>query len=252
LLTGHAKLATNDNNASLLSFIAASKNPEILKQWEKWTENFLKQHQNSPIALYLAGDAKARLGKIEEAIAYFDKAIALDGNFALAYNARGVLYALKEDRNKAYFDLLQATDKDRNLADAYVNLGTLAVLQESSINLGSGALDAFGKALAINPEFALAYNNRGSLYLGNNEVEKARSDFSQVQTFPLIADLFLQNQKLADARKPSDPRDSLDGQQAPGGIISNPGESSIDRGDWKVKTCFGLFYQVSIVRETTN
>jgi tetratricopeptide (TPR) repeat protein len=261
LLTGHAKLATNENNDSLLSFIAVSKDRETLQKWEKWTENFLKLHQDSSIAYYLAGDAKARLGKIDEAIADFTEAIALDPNFALAYNARGVLYALKQDWNNANNDLLAATELDSDLADAQANFGTIGVLKGAIISEGRAALDAFDRALEINPDFALAYNNRGSLYLGNNELEEAESDFGKAKnkakefSLSLIDDLATENQKIADATNLPDPHNLPSHRQQTrlGGIDTSGLENiHIDRGDWKVKTCFGLFYQVSIVRETSN
>lgn len=195
LLMGHACLATNRNNESILLFLSA-KEEENLSLWSKWTESLLRRHSKNPVALYLSADAKARIGRLEEANEAFTQALRIRNNFALALNARGVVRVLNNEWDEALIDFYQATTLAPELADAHANLGTYWVIKEVS---GTGAVDAFNHAIAINPNFALAYNGRGSLYFGSGEFEKAARDFNmafQLSPALLVAEV---NQGLTSA-----------------------------------------------------
>ncbi|WP_447963710.1 tetratricopeptide repeat protein [Nitrospira sp. Ecomares 2.1] len=180
LLVGHANLATNRNNESLVLFLSVKEERE-LQQWASWTNGFLQKNANSHVAQYLAADAKGRLGKFEEAIASFSKLLDTQSDFALARNARGVLYALQNQIDLALVDFYVTTKSNPNLADAFANLGTLAVVQEASISQGDEALKNFTRALELNPDFSLAYNGKGCLYFGDGEFEKAWENFEKAK-----------------------------------------------------------------------
>ena len=70
----------------------------------------------------------------------YDKAIALNPDYANAYNNRGVVYGAK---------------------------GNYAL-----------AIQDYGKAIALKPDLAKAYNNRGMMWLLLKEWDKARSDLT--------------------------------------------------------------------------
>ena len=78
-------------------------------------------------------------GKYDDAIADFDKAIALDPNDAAAYGNRGNAYYSKGE-------------VDRAIAD-------------------------FDKVIALDPNDAIAYDNRGVAYEKKGDKEKAIADF---------------------------------------------------------------------------
>jgi tetratricopeptide (TPR) repeat protein len=162
-IMGHACLATNRNNASLLLFLSAKK--EDIKLWSEWTNALLKKNSRNPIALYLSADAKARTGKLEEAKEGFKRALQIKEDFALAYNARGVVRVLTNDWNNALMDFIVSTNLAPNLADAHANLGTYWILKEAA----EGALEKFNQAININSEFALAYNGIGCAYFGRGK-----------------------------------------------------------------------------------
>ncbi len=85
------------------------------------------------------GRACLDTGKYDDAIADYDKAIALDPNYATAYNDRGNAYG----RKGAF---------DRAIAD-------------------------FDKAIALNRNYALAYFNRGVVYYEKGNKEQTIADF---------------------------------------------------------------------------
>ena len=178
ILLAHALLAVNKNNDSMMLLNSSSKT-EDLSAWAEWTASQEQQYPQNPVARYLSADAKVRLGSSEEAIKGFTQALEFDPQFALAQNARGVVYAVSGQTDKAYIDFYLTTLYAPDFADAYANWGVLAVFQESSISQGDAALQAFNKALEINPEFALAYNGRGCLYFGNQEYALALADFKK-------------------------------------------------------------------------
>lgn len=108
LIMGHACLATNCNNASVLLFLSAKKEDD-LKAWSSWTESLLLRNPNNPFALYLSADAKARIGDLSEAKERFTQALQIKYDFALAYNARGVVHVLANEWDNAMIDFLQST-----------------------------------------------------------------------------------------------------------------------------------------------
>lgn len=191
LLMGHATLATNQNNASMRLFLSVDDD-NSLRNWFDWTVLLLRSNPHNPMALYLMADAQARIGRSDDAISTFTHALELKPDFALALNARGVVYVLKSEFDRALVDFYMATKFAPGLADAHSNLGTLAVLQESSLHQGDAALVAFNKALEINPDFAIAYNGRGCLSFGSGEFSTALEDFaraSELTPYLTVAEL---------------------------------------------------------------
>jgi len=86
-------------------------------------------------------------GKYDDAIADFDKAIALDPNDAAAYGNRGNAYYSKGEVDRAIADYTKAIALDPNFADAYTNRG---VVYYEKGNKEQTIAD-FRKVLAIDP-----------------------------------------------------------------------------------------------------
>jgi len=184
LIMGHAALATNRNNASMLLFLSVKEKAD-LKRWLEWTELLLHRNPQNPFALYLSADAKARLGRLKEAEKELTQALEIKEDFALAHNARGVIRMLtKGDSNEALDDFISATRTDPHLANAYANLGAYYILIEAA----DGALKAFNEAIKLDPDFALAYNGRGCAHFGRGRFEEAARDFSTaLRLSPVLA-----------------------------------------------------------------
>lgn len=175
IIKGHACLATNRNNEAVCLFLSV-QTPEDKNRWLDWTRGFAAKHPRAAIASCLKGDALGRLGHWDEAIACFTLAIdqAPDKEHALAFNARGVAYASRNEFRKARadFDLALASSAHA-LADAYANIGALCLQRKDG---ASGGLTAFDAALQLSPCFALALHGRGCVKTILSEFESAARD----------------------------------------------------------------------------
>jgi tetratricopeptide (TPR) repeat protein len=88
--------------------------------------------------------------RYDRAIAYFNKAIEINPNFAEAYYNRGIAYFGKYQDDKAIAD--------------------------------------FTEAIEINPRLADAYNNRGFAYIQKDQYDKACSDWNRACDLGLCKD----------------------------------------------------------------
>jgi tetratricopeptide (TPR) repeat protein len=93
-------------------------------------------------------------GKYDDAIADYDKAIALDPNVALAYTIRAVAYGIKGDLDRAIADLDKAITLNPNDATAYTIRGNAYYVKGDY----DRAIADYRKALEINPSDQKARN----------------------------------------------------------------------------------------------
>ncbi|MCZ6526216.1 MAG: tetratricopeptide repeat protein [Gammaproteobacteria bacterium] len=115
---------------------------------------------------------------LAEAVDYFQQAIALDADFALAYVGSSDVYQLqigysglpKEVMNaKAEIAINKALALDDKLGEAYASLGLLKTDKGDH----DGAEIAFKKALALNPNYATTYHWYGNLITAQGKLEEA-------------------------------------------------------------------------------
>ncbi|GEM_PF-6213556 len=187
-IKGHALLALNHNNESLLLFLSISDD-SVCMTWRKWTESFSSRYSTNAVAHYLKGDALGRCGNYDRAIKSFAQALKYKPNFALALNARGAIYAYKKQWNEALADFEKACTIAPKFADAHASLGNLLLLKKAP----SGAADCFNKVLPLFPEFALALNGRGCANFGEGFWAEATNDFKQACEYDATMKLALFN-----------------------------------------------------------
>ena len=94
LIVAHSKLATNANNEGTALFFTVGKGEEV-EAWFDWTKGFVQRHPDSEVALYLHADAYARRGELNQAKELLDKVLAAKPDFALGWNARGLVSSLQ-------------------------------------------------------------------------------------------------------------------------------------------------------------
>jgi tetratricopeptide (TPR) repeat protein len=114
-------------------------------------------------------------GELDRAIADYDKAIALDAKYALAYNGRGNAYRARGDNDRAIADYGKAIELNPELAVAFSNRG------DAYRNKGDfdRAIADYDQAIRLNPKNANAYSGRGSAYRAKGDDDRAKADYDQ-------------------------------------------------------------------------
>ena len=135
----------------------------------------LRQQPDHTNALHMLGVISLQTRHPEEAIAYYDKVVALKPNLAEAYNNRG--NALRDLRRSA--EALASYDRAialaPDLAMAHYNRGNA----QSDLRRSTEALASYERAIALKPDLAIAYNSRGSAFLDLGRPEEARASFER-------------------------------------------------------------------------
>ena len=164
-LKAHACLALNDNDESLGLFLSLANRGD-LAAWEAWATKFAEDHRRSPVAVYLKGDALARLGDWAAATKAYTQALSQADTplvAAMILNARGVALVYCSKPKEALGDMERACMAAPGFADAHASLATLLVLTEAP----EGAMEHYDQALSgAGNSFALARNGRGCAMIG--------------------------------------------------------------------------------------
>jgi len=155
------------------------------------------------------GNAFKDQGRLDDAIACFQKAVEHNPDYAAAYNNLGNAHKFKNDLNSAVFYYQKAVQTNPQHADAYYNLGILynengrfqdamslyrlalwinPKFVEAHFNLGNTlrelgkldeALQCYRMALEINPDYAEAYNGLGTVYQEQGKLNKAATCYQE-------------------------------------------------------------------------
>ena len=137
-------------------------------------------------AYYNRGNAKSDLGQNQAAIADYDRAIAINPNFAQIYYNRGNVKSDLGQKQAAIADYDRAIVINPNLAAAYYNRGN------AKYGLGQkwAAIADYDQAIVINPNLAQAYYNRGNAKYNLVQKQAAIIDLTKA------AELFRQQGKM--------------------------------------------------------
>jgi tetratricopeptide (TPR) repeat protein len=108
-------------------------------------------------------------GRFDEAIAAFRRAIALEPNFAEAHNNLGIAFCKNEQFQEAIGSCQKAIELRPNIAEAH---NTLGVAMRAGGRLDE-AIAACRQAIALSPNFAEAHNNLGVAFRDKGQLEEA-------------------------------------------------------------------------------
>ena len=129
-------------------------------QWQDvhtWASQLLKEFPESINLYNIIGTTNKRIGKLDEALEAYKKAISFRPDYAEAYYNMGVILQEQGKREEA----LQAYNKVISIKpdafEAYNNIGN--ALKEQGRLLE--AIKSYKKALSIKPDYAEAYYNMG-------------------------------------------------------------------------------------------
>jgi tetratricopeptide (TPR) repeat protein len=149
-----------------------SERPKIERDLERALRRRL-QNPREPKVHFEIGYALHSLGRVEEALRYYQHALRIKHDFAEAHFGRGAVFLDQNQFEDAVRECTNALNFDSTLALAF-NYRGLAYSKLGSFAL---ALADFNKALELNERLADAYLNRGVVYNALVECEKANRDF---------------------------------------------------------------------------
>jgi tetratricopeptide (TPR) repeat protein len=121
------------------------------------------------------GWKKYQLGQKQQAILDYNKSIAINPNYARAYNDRGIAEHDLGQYRQAIDDYNKAIAINPSFAWAYNNRG----ISKSSIGQKQQAIIDYNKAISIDPKFDKAYDNRAIVESELGQKTKAIVDHNQ-------------------------------------------------------------------------
>jgi len=128
-------------------------------------------------AYFMRGMAFEKTGRLNDAIEDYSRAIALNPSYYEAYNNRGMLYKKLGQRDKAIEDLVKAIALNPSFDEnAYFNLG----YTYAEAGLYDSAILKFDQVITIDPAYTDAYANRAIVYAIIGQRERALDDFNKV------------------------------------------------------------------------
>jgi Tfp pilus assembly protein PilF len=141
----------------------------------KYFVKALSLDTNYYLAWNAMGLAHSMRGRLDESAKAYEKCLAVNPEFTEAHNNLGTVYQEMNQPDKAEAEFRKALSdlayQNRELP--YFNLARLCFLQ----NRNDEALDNVQKAIQIKPRLAMAYNLRGQIYEKANSLEDAVSSY---------------------------------------------------------------------------
>jgi tetratricopeptide (TPR) repeat protein len=119
------------------------------------------------------GNSLKSLGRLEEALASYDRALALDSSFLPAWNNRGVILKEMNRLEEALSSYDRALALNPDLAIVLTNRANVA----NELGRIAEALSGYDRALALNPGEADACNGRGNIMRKLDRIAEAEEMF---------------------------------------------------------------------------
>src|SRR5215470_17808391 len=137
------------------------------------------QFPADPLGVGFLARAAVQRGDPDEAIRRNQELLAVDPNYAEAYNQIGYYYGYRGDYEKAIDNLERYRFISRDNANPFDSLG------ENQAYSGhyNEAIENLNRALAIKPDFAPAYQHLGVAYEGMGDYPKAVQMYEKAATF---------------------------------------------------------------------
>ena len=139
-----------------------------------WAQNAVKQNPQNYRAWYQLGVIEAKTDR-SSAIADYEKAVAIQGNFAPLRRDLGMLYFQKQNYSEAIKNLARAAELGINEAQLYNFLG----ISYSRTKRTMKAIECYRQALKLNPLFAEAHLNLGFAYEQLQHHDHAESEYAE-------------------------------------------------------------------------
>ena len=128
-----------------------------------------------PLARYNLGVALLQNGRVHEVVGHFQAALEIEPDLAKAHYNLGIAFVQLGRVSEALVHYNEALEINPNYAEAEYNLG-IALLQIGRLN---EAVSHYNKALAINPNYVEVHNNLGTALVQLGRVSDALAHFQR-------------------------------------------------------------------------
>jgi Flp pilus assembly protein TadD len=155
-------------------FLTARRNEDYRSEFAIWADTVAKRPRN-PRAQCSLGDALAREGRVQEAIASYRRALELKPNYAEAHNNLGTALAKAASLEEAIGHFEEALRTKPDYPEAHNNLGAALV----RLGKVQEAVGHYERVLRLRPDYAEAHNNFGNALGQVGRVREAIAQYEQ-------------------------------------------------------------------------
>ena len=142
---------------------------------ETFWQTTLRRNPDCPMACNNLGQIFFQQGRLDEAMAQYQKALALQPDFSEVFNNLGSVLLQQGRLDEATAQFLKMLAINPDSADAHYNLGNALFRQGRT----DEAIAHYQKALAIKPDFVEAHNNLGNALLQQGRLDEAIAQYQQ-------------------------------------------------------------------------
>ncbi len=157
-----------------LFIIVAWGVPDLLRKWHYRKEILLTSSALSILCLCII--TWIQVGYWQNSITLFNHTLKVTDNNYLIYNNRGNEYHVLGNYRQAIEDYGRAIEIKPDYAEAYYNRGIAYAKSPSQYKL---AIDDFNEAIRLKPDYTKAYNSRGNCYIKLGQPQLSIEDYNK-------------------------------------------------------------------------
>lgn len=164
---------TNVSQAIQSAFQAYQSKQLLEAEW--LCQTVLQQQPHHISALFLSGAIAQQTGRLDTAIAHYQKVITLDPNHFEAHHNLAIALQDRGEWDAAATHFRRSSEFNPHHAPTHFNWGNLLLKQQDYY----GAIAHYQQAIQLKPNYAKAYNNLGNALKHLAQLDAAMAQFQQ-------------------------------------------------------------------------